>query len=153
MSGRIAAVGHLALVTRDLNRLTAFYRDVFEAEIGERSERDRQLGLGFVHVGTTTLHVFERPDGPLGGVPDERAADAFARGRLDHFSLEARDLEAFVAARDRLVALGATDGTVVDFGPLVSVFFADPDGFHLELSLTKPPDWEPPFETTAPGRR
>jgi len=150
---RIRGVEHVALVTRDLERLSAFYEDVFEAEIGERSEVDRRLGLGFIRVGATVLHVFERPDGPLGGVPDERAVDAFARGRIDHFNLAAVDLDAFVAARERLVELGATDGTVVDFGPLVSVFFADPDGFHVELSLTKTPDWDPPFETVSPGRR
>jgi catechol 2,3-dioxygenase-like lactoylglutathione lyase family enzyme len=153
VSGRISGVGHVALVTRDLERFSAFYRDVFDAEIGERSDVDVRLGLGFVRVGSTTLHVFERPDGPLGGVPDERAADVFARGRIDHFNLEAVDLDAFVAARDRLVELGATDGTVVDFGPLVSLFFADPDGFHAELSLTKTPGWDPPFETSPPGRR
>jgi catechol 2,3-dioxygenase-like lactoylglutathione lyase family enzyme len=152
MTGRIRGVGHVALVTRDLERLSAFYRDVFAAETSERSEVDRRLGLGFIQVGATSLHVFERPDGPLGGVSDERATDAFSRGRIDHFSLEAADLDTFVAGRDRLVELGATDGTVVDFGPIVSVFFADPDGFHIELSLTKTPDWDPPFEAATPGR-
>ncbi len=104
--------------------------------------------MGFIRVGDSTLHAFEVPDGPLGGVDAEQGGHAFRRGRIDHFSLEAADVEAFAAVRDRLVARGASDGAVTDFGPLVSLFFTDPDGFMLELSLTKPPGWEPPFPVT-----
>lgn len=148
------SIGHIALVTRDLERLAAFYADVFGADTGERSAHDRQAGLGFIRIGdSTALHVFERRDGPLGGVPDGQGGRAFGRGRIDHFSLEAADLTAFVAVRERLVALGASDGTVTDFGPLVSLFFTDPDGFLMELSLTKPPDWDPPFDVTPFERR
>ena len=153
MATRVRSVGHIAVVTRDFGRLAAFYADAFGAEVPERSDRDRHGGLGFVRLGDVTLHVFERPDGPLGGVTPELGARTFGRGRIDHFSLEAVDLPAFVAVRDRLVALGASDGAVTDFGPLVSLFFADPDGFLLEVSLTKTPDWDPPFAVVPFGRR
>ncbi len=153
MRPRLRTIGHIALVTRDLERLTAFYADVFGADSPyERSAGDERGGLGFIRVGDCALHVFERPDGPLGGVEDAQGGTPFARGRIDHFSLEAASVAEFVDARERLVALGASSGEVVDFGPLVSVFFTDPDGYQLELSLTKPPVWEQPFPTVAPQR-
>lgn len=51
--------------------------------------------------------------------------------------------ESFATIRERLVARGATDGEVVDFGPLVSLFAVDPDGAPLEVTLDKPPGWAP----------
>jgi catechol 2,3-dioxygenase-like lactoylglutathione lyase family enzyme len=153
MADRVKGIGHVAVVTRDLERLCSFFADVFGATLGERSERDQELGLGFIGLGGgTTLHVFERPHGPLGAIPDARALQAFTRGRIDHFSVEATDLAGFLEARDQLVARGASDGTVTDFGSLVSVFFTDPDGFMLELSVAKTEVWEPPFETQRPRR-
>lgn len=154
MSTLLRGIGHVALVTRDLDRFTRFYAEALGAPALERSERDRRLGLGFVRVGDAVLlHVFERPEGGLGGVADDELPQPFRRGPVDHISLEAAGPEAFSDARRRLVALGATDGDVVDFGPLVSLFFVDPDGRQLELSLTKPPGWDPPFALTAPGPR
>ena len=148
MQAKLSAIGHVALVTRDFARLGSFYEDVFGAEVGARSAGDEAAGLGFIHVGDATLHVFERPEGPLGGIEVEHGSRAFERGRIDHVSLEAVDADAFVAVRERLVVLGVSDGTVVDFGPLLSLFFVDPDGFELEVSLRKPERWDPPFEVT-----
>lgn len=149
----ISSVGHIALVTRDFGRLAAFYREVFDAhDPYGRSAGDDARGLGFIAIGdAAVLHVFEQPTGPLGGVTDGDDAP-FARGRIDHFSLEAADLDAFSTLRERLIDRGASDGSVTDFGPLVSVFYADPDGFQCELSLTKPERWDPPFETQEPAR-
>lgn len=140
-------------MTRSIERLAEFYADVFGARAPyERSASDRERGLGFIAVGdATVLHVFERPEGALGGVEEQSAGEPLGRGRIDHFSLEAADLAAFTQIRERLLSRGATDGTVTDFGPLVSVFFVDPDGFQGELSLTKPADWKAPFDTEPPS--
>jgi len=148
---RLAGVGHVALVTRDVARLAAFYGEVFGVPApADPGHRPLLLELG----GGVALHVFEQAGGLLGGVDDEAALRPLARGRVDHVALEAADPSAFVAARDRLVALGAAEETVVDFGPLASVFFRDPDGRELELSVTKPPAWAPRFALTPfrPGR-
>ncbi len=118
-----------------------------------RTAGDRAGGLGFIAIGEAiVLHVFERPGGSLGGVDDELARRPLARGRIDHFSLEAADLDGFLVIRDRLLAREASDGSVTDFGPLVSLFFTDPDGFQGEVSLTKTPGWDPPFDVE-PARR
>ncbi len=142
---RLAGVGHVALVTRDLDRLVAYSGVVWgPPPPPARAHRPLILELG----GGVGLHVFEQAEGALGGVADDAALRPLARGRVDHVSLEAADPGAFAAARERLVALGAAEETVVDFGPLASVFFRDPDGRELELSLAKPPGWAPPFALT-----
>lgn len=143
----VIGVGHIALVTRDFERFASFYVQAFGAEVSPRSDNDRRAGLGFVHIGDrAALHVFERREGALGGIDDDRPTQPFARGRIDHFSLEVSGVEDFAAIRRRLIDLGASDGSVADFGPLVSLFFQDPDGLQMELSLSKTADWDPPFE-------
>ena len=62
----------------------------------------------------------------------------FGRGRLDHLALQAASFSAFEAIRDRLVAAGASDGFVSDFGPVLSVFFRDPDGLEAEVYVPNP---------------
>jgi len=36
------------------------------------------------------------------------------------------------------MARGASDGFVTDFGPLLSVFFRDPDGLEAEVCVVNP---------------
>jgi catechol-2,3-dioxygenase len=61
----------------------------------------------------------------------------FGRGRLDHFGLNASSREALEEVRQRLIRLGASDGTVTDFGSSLSVFFRDPDGLEAEVVWAK----------------
>ena len=56
-----------------------------------------------------------------------------AAGRLDHIGLQAASKEAFDEIRRRLIACGATDGFVTDFGMALSLFFVDPDGLEGEV--------------------
>ncbi len=51
---------------------------------------------------------------------------------------EAASLEAFVEIRRRLIQRGASDGFVTDFGPVLSVFFRDPDGLEGEVCVANP---------------
>ena len=60
------------------------------------------------------------------------------RGRLDHFGLQAVSKEAFDEIRQRLIDCGASDGFVTDFGPILSVFFRDPDGLEGEVAVANP---------------
>ena len=62
----------------------------------------------------------------------------FGRGRLDHLGLRAPTLEAFDEIRSRLMAAGATDGFVTDFGPKLSLFFRDPDRMECEVLVVNP---------------
>jgi hypothetical protein len=51
-------------------------------------------------------------------------------------------LEAFEEIRRRLMACGAADDFVTDFGPVLSLFFVDSDGLEGEV-LVANPDAEP----------
>ena len=62
----------------------------------------------------------------------------------------AADLE---AVRQRLVARGASDGHVNDYGALVAVGFTDPDGMSTEVCWLRDPalrDLHPPTTLAGP---
>lgn len=127
-------LAHVAIITSDLDRFHAFYREVFEADVRADKQEGPGLRLSFVDVGPyTELNVFQFDDGH---VPDH--TPMFARGPIDHLALHASSLDAFDTIRERLIARGATDGFVTDFGPVLSVFFRDPDGLECEVCVQNP---------------
>ena len=120
---------HVAVLTADTDRLHAFYRDVFDASV-LHDENDGQVRFSLVDLGPhARLNVFQI----VGNAEAEHQVPMFGRGRLDHFGLEAASQEAFDEIRGRLIAKGASDGFVTDFGPALSVFFRDPDGLEGEV--------------------
>jgi hypothetical protein len=74
----------------------------------------------------------------VGNTEAQRQKPMFGRGRIDHLGLEAASLEAFEEIRRRLIARGAADEFVTDFGPLLSLFFTDPDGLEGEVLVANP---------------
>ena len=81
------------------------------------------------------LNVFEMPDNPEA----ERQTPMFGRGRLDHLALHAEPTwTAFEEIRRRLIARGAADEFVTDFGKVLSMFFRDPDGLECEVCVHEP---------------
>lgn len=125
---------HVAVVTGDTARFVAFYQEVFEAEVlGEQRMGDQGL-LTFVGIGEQAeFNVFEtfnaapQPHTPMLG-----------RGPIDHLGLQAASLDAFREIRKRLIARGAADEFVTDFGPVLSMFFRDPDGLEGEVCVENP---------------
>jgi len=127
-------VNHVGMLTNDTDRLVAFYRDIFGATARE-IERNEELRLTMIDIGPRTeLNVFEI----VGNTEAERQTPMFGRGRLDHVGLQAASREAFDEIRRRLIACGATDGFVTDFGMAHSLFFVDPDGLEGEVLITVP---------------
>jgi hypothetical protein len=95
--------------------------------------------LSIVAVGPhSELNVFHID----GNTEADRQTPMFGRGRIDHLALQAASIEAFETIRDRLLARGATDGFVTDFGPILSLFFRDPDHLECEVCVENP-DAEP----------
>ena len=129
-------VNHVALLTHDTDRLVAFYREVFDAEIGAHPEEfDGAIQLNFIHIGPTAeLNVFQIE----GNTEADHQAPMFGRGRIDHLGLQAASLDAFDQIRERLIARGASDHFVTDFGPILSIFFRDPDGLECEVCVENP---------------
>jgi catechol 2,3-dioxygenase-like lactoylglutathione lyase family enzyme len=120
---------HVAVLTNDTDRLHAFYREVFDATT-EEVEKNDEMRLSLIMVGpSVSLNVFQFE----GNTEADKQVPMFGRGRLDHFGLEAASHEAFDTIRDRLIAKGASDGFVTDFGRELSVFFRDPDGLEGEV--------------------
>ncbi|HEX4491605.1 MAG TPA: VOC family protein [Acidimicrobiia bacterium] len=144
-------VNHVAILTNDAKRLHAFYADVFEAPVTKDFAAGEDMRLSFIDIGPThELNVFEIPGNPEA----QRQTPMFGRGRIDHIGLLAASIDAFDEIRRRLIERRATDGFVTDFGPVLSLFFTDPDGLEGEVCVPKPgaqPDENNPPGTPAAG--
>jgi catechol 2,3-dioxygenase-like lactoylglutathione lyase family enzyme len=134
----LKGLNHVAVITNDAARLNAFYREVFDAEVlRDGSEFPDGSGprLSIIKIGEwAELNVFEIE----GNTEADRQTPMFGRGRLDHLALQAASIEAFEAIRERLMARGAADDFVTDFGPMLSIFFRDPDGLECEVCVENP---------------
>ncbi len=128
-------VNHVAVLTNDTARLHAFYREVFDATVSRNVEVAPDVRLSFIDIGPASeLNVFQVD----GNSEAQRQTPMFGRGRIDHIGLQAASLDAFEEIRRRLIACGASDGFVTDFGPVLSVFFRDPDGLEGEVCVANP---------------
>lgn len=126
---------HVAVLTADTSRFVEFYRDVFDAEVDGTMDMDGQGTLTFVRVGAMAeINLFEI----AGNTESARQVPMFGRGRIDHLGLQAASIDAFEEIRRRLIARGAADEFVTDFGPVLSVFFRDPDGLEGEVCVANP---------------
>jgi len=131
-------INHVATITNDSNRLQAFYREVFEAEIlRDGSEFPDGSGprLTIIKIGPyAELNVFQIE----GNTQADVQTPMFGRGRLDHFALQAESIDAFETIRLRLRERDAADDFVTDFGAVLSLFFRDPDGLEGEVCVENP---------------
>ena len=125
---------HVAILTNDTGRFTAFCQDVFDATI-DASDSDGPVRLTFVTIGAhTELNVFEIDDNHQAN----HQSPMFERGRLDHIGLRASSIDAFNEIHNRLIDTSASDCFVTDFGPVLSIFFTDPDGLEGEVCVPNP---------------
>jgi catechol 2,3-dioxygenase-like lactoylglutathione lyase family enzyme len=130
----LSGINHVAILTGDTDRLLEFYGGVFDAT-SEVIQNEEKFRLTLVWIGESAeLNVFEI----AGNAEHERQTPMFGRGRLDHLALQAASIDAFDEIRARLMARGATDGFVTDFGHMLSLFFRDPDGLEAEVCVADP---------------
>ena len=100
-----------------------------------RSKGDDAVRLSIIKIGPwSELNVFQID----GNTEADHQVPMFGRGRLDHFALQAASIEAFETIRERLIDRGAADSFVTDFGPVLSIFFRDPDGLEGEVCVDNP---------------
>ncbi len=127
----LTGIHHVAILTTDTDRLIDFYQNVFGA-IVEHTSVDGPVRLTFLNIGPNTeLNIFEID----GNHEAEHQTPMFGRGRLDHIGLRAASLDAFTEIRRSLMDRDATNGFVTDFGPVLSLFFTDPDGLEGEVCV------------------
>jgi lactoylglutathione lyase len=128
---------HVAIWTRDLERLRAFYVDHLGARAGGRYENARSFSSYFlVFDGGARLELMSLPE--LGEAPADRAAP---RPGIAHLAFEVGDEAAVDALTERLRAAGCR---VVGLprrtgdGYYESVAL-DPDGNVVELTAVRAP--------------
>ncbi|MCX5607941.1 MULTISPECIES: VOC family protein [unclassified Streptomyces] len=122
--------GHVGLNVTDLDRSLAFYRDALGFQVlGEGKEEGRRFAfLG--QDGELVLTLWQQADG----------AFAPASAGLHHLALSAGAIEEVRAYEERLRSLGvefAYEGVVAHGEGAASggIFFHDPDGTRLEISV------------------
>jgi catechol 2,3-dioxygenase-like lactoylglutathione lyase family enzyme len=150
MAVLLKGLNHVAVITHDTDRLVDFYGEVFEAKV--LPDAGVPGGDGFrltiIMIGEwAELNVFQID----GNTEADRQTPMFGRGRLDHLAVQAASLEAFETIRARLMDRGAADDFVTDFGPILSLFFRDPDGLECEVCVENP-DLQPGVHNP-PGTR
>lgn len=124
-------LNHIAVLTNDLDGFVEFYTAVFDVEV-VFTETTPAFRHAIVRIGPDSwLHPAE-----VYGNPHGTAHPAmFDRGHLDHLAVVADSAEAFNELRGRLIARGASDGTIDDLGAFHSLWFTDPDGMRGEVTL------------------
>ncbi|AYC41206.1 VOC family protein [Streptomyces griseorubiginosus] len=137
--------GHIGLNVTDLDRSLAFYRDVLGftalAEGKEEGRRYAFLGDG----DTLVLTLWQQAGQPYG--PD--------RAGLHHLAFEADSIERVREYEEALRAFGADfahEGVVAHREGAGSggIFFHDPDGTRLEISVPSGAEGTPAPSGTAP---
>jgi catechol 2,3-dioxygenase-like lactoylglutathione lyase family enzyme len=128
---RTTGFDHVATVTADLDRIVAFYQQVFDAQItfemAATPAHPRMVILDF--GGGSALNVTEQAAGTIAG---DRAKPG-GRGPIDHYGIAVASRADLDDMRQRLTAAGADVGDVQRLGDTWSLFFRDPDGMELEV--------------------
>ncbi len=131
-----ASLHHVALVTSDMKKTVAFYRDVLGSEVamGHRLQRPGNERHYFITVTPTTVFAFfEFPDAEM---PAYKDATLPSTGRhLDHIAFFAADDAQFHRWYERLTEAKVDNlSPIRQMGPgLGAFFFADPNGIVLEV--------------------
>ncbi len=127
-------INHIAIISKDVERLGNFYRKVFDATVGPTCEHGPGETMTNIGIGPATeLNVFVIS----GNTEAWNQTPMWGRGRIDHIGLAAASPTAFETIRARLIDAGAGDGQVNDFGTVLSMFFRDPDGLEGEVLIPK----------------
>ena len=122
---------HVATLTADLDRLTAFYGRAFGATVTfEMAARDDHPRMAILDLGGgAALNVFEVAANEIIGERTEQGH----RGAIDHYALAVNSKDELEQVKGRLVAAGAEIGEIQRLGSEWSLFFRDPDGMELEV--------------------
>lgn len=135
LASPFAALHHVALVTNDMKKTVAFYRDVLGSQVamGHRLPRAGNERHYFITVAPNTMFAFfEFPDAEL---PTHKDATLPSTGRaLDHIAFFAGSNEQFDAWYQKLTEVNAAHlSPIRDMGIVRAFFFDDPNGITLEV--------------------
>ena len=132
---RLTGLHHLTAICRDLDRTTAFYRDL--------------LGLRLVREGASDddpdarHHWFSAGDGAPGTLISfmeypHLEQGVVGIGSVQHFALAVESPEELEAWRDYLRSRGVEATEVFSRGGFQSIYLRDPDGHIVEVATRGP---------------
>lgn len=131
-------IHHVAYRCRDARETVEFYRDVLEMEFVTAFAEDRVPSTHepdpYMHVfldagGGNVLAFFELPTrAPMGRDPNTPSW-------VQHIAFEVADLGTLESTRRRLIARGIEVVGPTDHGLFRSLYFFDPNGHRLELTV------------------
>jgi glyoxylase I family protein len=132
---RLTGLHHVTLICRDLERTTAFYRDLLGFALVDASTNDddpdsRHWWFGDASGAAGTLVSFlEYPSMPQGTV---------GTGSTHHMAFTVESAEEQEAWRDYLRGHGVECTDVLDRGTFRSIYLRDPDGHIVEIATRGP---------------
>jgi catechol 2,3-dioxygenase-like lactoylglutathione lyase family enzyme len=132
---RLTGLHHLTLICRDLDRTTAFYRDLLGLALVDAATNDddpdsRHWWFGDANGTPGTLISFlEYPSMPQGTV---------GTGSTHHLAFTVESSEEQEAWRDYLRAHGVECTDILDRGTFRSIYLRDPDGHIIEIATRGP---------------
>lgn len=138
MTQALQGIHHSAYRCRDAEETRAFYEDVLgfplAAIVSEEKEPGSKRPHPFAHL------FFRMPDGnfiAFFDAPSSAKADSFepVHGFDRHVAFEAADEADLLAWRDKLNASGVPCFGPIDHGFVKSVYFSDPNGLPLEITV------------------
>jgi glyoxylase I family protein len=132
---RLTGLHHITAICRDLERTTAFYRDVLGLALVEQGVNDddpstRHFWFGDAGGSPGTLISFmeypQLPDGSVGA------------GSIHHVCFIVESADEQLAWRDYLRERGVGCTDVFDRGAFRSIYVRDPDGSIVEIATRGP---------------
>jgi catechol 2,3-dioxygenase-like lactoylglutathione lyase family enzyme len=138
MTMMLTGIHHSAYRCRDAEETRAFYEDVLGLPLAAVVQEEKEPGSGrpnpFVHL------FFRMGDGRFIAFFDapETASDGdfkLVHGFDRHVAFEAADEATLLAWRDKLNAAAVPCFGPIDHGFVKSVYFADPNGLPLEITV------------------
>jgi catechol 2,3-dioxygenase-like lactoylglutathione lyase family enzyme len=128
---QLTGLHHITLISADLERSIAFYRDVLGLGIVRDATSDDDPGTRHVWFGAVDgtpgrlLSVMEYPHLPEGVV---------GTGSTQHFALAVETVEELEAWRGYLAEQGVECSEIFDRGGFRSLYLRDPDGHVVEIA-------------------
>ena len=136
--GFLNGIHHVAYRCKDARNTVDFYREVLEMEflvafaeeyVPSTGERDPYMHVFLDAGGGNVLAFFELPErAPM-------AADHNTPSWVQHIAFKVKDQEALMTAYKRAKARGLDVVGPTDHGIFVSIYFYDPNGHRLELTV------------------
>lgn len=129
---QLTGLHHVTLVSGDLTRTTAFYRDVLGLTLLREGANDDDPGARHFWFGdpagtpgtlVSFLEYAAMPEGSVG------------RGSTHHFAFAVGSAGEQDAWRDWLTSKGVPCSDALERGGLRSLYFRDPDGHVLEIAV------------------